>query len=156
MFEKFWSFVEKYKTLHAGLSAALFIIQLIHLYWMFTHIILFRLTGHSYFNPTPLFNTLLAFADYTEVPALITASLLYFSELRQGFNKKAIWFLFLLNSQWLHLFWITDEIIYDQFTGHAAIIIPIWLSWIAISVDYFEVPVIIDTSWKFIKGLRHG
>lgn len=145
MLDKFWQWLERYRTIHIGLSAALFLIQLFHLYWLFTHIVLFRLTGHSYYNPNLILQTFLILADYTEIPALISTSFLYLSELRQGFKIKNILFLFLLNSQWLHLFWITDEVIYNAFTGHAAIIIPAWLSWVAIAVDYFELPVIYDT-----------
>ena len=59
----------------------------------------------------------------------------------------------LINSQWLHLFWITDEIIYAQFTGEAAFMIPAWLAWIAISIDYLELPVIYDTIKKAVVSL---
>ena len=154
MINKIREWIEEHRTLTSGVTTALFLTQLIHLYWMFTHIILFRLTGVSYFNPSPLFNTLLALADYTEIPALISGTLLYLSHIKTGLTKKDWLFLFLLNSQWLHLFWITDEVIYNQFTGQVAFYIPTWLSWLAIVVDYFELPVIFDTGKEFILSLR--
>jgi hypothetical protein len=156
MLSKFWKFLEDNKTFHSGLTAALFLTQIVHLFWLFTHVILVKLTGYSPIEYSAFFNTLLALADYTEIPALISASLLYARELKSVFNQKSFWFLLLVNSQWLHLFWITDEVVFEQFTGSPALMLPVWLSWFAIAVDYFELPVIFDTSIQFIKGLRRG
>ena len=98
--------------------------------------------------------------DYTEIPALILSSIFYIGELQKEFNPrhigaswKSILFLILLNSQWLHLFWITDEVVVAQFTGAAAVVLPVWLSWFAILIDYLEVPVIYDTIKKVILSL---
>ncbi len=146
--------MEDNKTFHSGLTAALFLTQIVHLFWLFTHVILVKLTGNSPIEYSALFNTLLALADYTEIPALISASLLYAGQLKSGFNRKAFFFLLLVNSQWLHLFWVTDEVVFEQFTGSPAVILPVWLSWFAIAVDYFELPVIFDTTKDFIKGLK--
>ena len=59
----------------------------------------------------------------------------------------------LLNSQWIHLFWITDEVLVAQFTGTIPVLIPIWLSWVAIGIDYLELPVMYDTIKKFFQSL---
>ncbi|MEK7585984.1 MAG: hypothetical protein AAB477_01980 [Patescibacteria group bacterium] len=121
---------------------------------MTTDIVMFRLFGHMFFPISHFWQLMIALADYTEIPAIITASILYIHNLRSGFNWRSVLFLFLINSQWLHLFWITDEIIYAQFTGTALVVLPVWLSWIAISIDYLELPVMYDTIVKSIKSLR--
>lgn len=85
---------------------------------------------------------LLISVDYVEIPALLAASLLYMQDIRQkGVHFKALLFLVLINSQWLHIFWITDELVVG---GQ----LPLWLSWTAIALDYLELPVIIDTNLK--------
>ena len=94
--------------------------------------------------------------DYTEIPALITTSFLYIYELRKRFSWKAVFFLIALNSQWLHLFWITDEFVLNQFSGRPDTVLPVWLAWVAIMIDYLEVPVIIDTVFKFGKAIARG
>ena len=87
----------------------------------------------------------------------------YIQDLQKEFNPrhigaswKSILFLILLNSQWLHLFWITDEVVVAQFTGAAAIAIPVWLSWCAIMIDYLELPVMYDTFKKVFQSLRNS
>ena len=77
---------------------------------------------------------------------------IYINEIFLGkVTKKAWLFLLLLNSQWLHLFWITDEIVLETFTGQALFPIPVWLAWIAISIDYLELPVMYDTVTKTLR-----
>jgi hypothetical protein len=64
---------------------------------------------------------------------------------RKGFTWKAAGFLFMLNTQWLHIFWITDEVVVQYFAGPVA---PQWnalLAWVAILIDFLELPVIYDT-----------
>jgi hypothetical protein len=51
-----------------------------------------------------------------------------------------------LNSQWLHIFWITDQYVSNELAGRAAVSsLPAWLAWVAILIDYLELPVIYDT-----------
>ncbi len=154
MLKKFWTWYERKYTLVLYTTTILFLVQLIHLYWMTTDIVLLRLYGHPFWNLSHTSQFFIALADYTEIPAIITASILYIHNLRDGFKWKSFLFLVLINSQWLHLFWITDEIIYTQFTGVALLSIPAWLSWIAISIDYLELPVMVDTTIKSWKELR--
>src|SRR5690606_19146011 len=97
---------------------------------------------------------LILVVDYLEIPAIISTSLVYIHELREKFNYKSLIFLFFLNSQWLHLFWITDEIVIETFTGSALVQIPVWLAWFAILIDYLELPVVYDTLRSFIKALK--
>ena len=115
--------------------------------------VFFRLFGESFFNPNAFWEFVIILVDYTEIPALILTSILYVNEFRAGRKARSLLYLFFLNSQWLHIFWITDEIVLEQFTGAAAIILPVWLSWCAILIDYLELPVIYDTLKKFFTAL---
>jgi len=56
----------------------------------------------------------------------------------------------------LHLFWITDEFVIEQFArmGERATLLPLWLAWLAIAIDYLELPVIYDTIRNFSKSLK--
>lgn len=147
----FWQWYERNIELHTGLAASLFVLQLIHLYWLFAHVVLLRLVGTSYFNLSGIWNYIIIFVDYVEIPTLISVSLLYINELRKGFSWKPVWFLIFLNSQWLHIFWITDEFVIGQLTESVrSTLLPLWLAWVAIGIDYLELPVIFDTSKKAI------
>ncbi len=153
IFSKFWRWYESHKTFNTGFTAGLFVLQLIHLFWLTTHVVLFRLFGESFWSPSVFWQTVIILVDYTEIPALILTSIFYLNEFREKRNFKSVLYLFFLNSQWLHMFWITDEVVVAQFTGAAAVILPVWLSWCAILIDYLELPVIYDTLKKFFGSL---
>lgn len=155
---RFWAWYERHYTLTLAVTTVLFALQVLHLYWLATHVIALRLVGASYFTTTPLIQTIIVLVDYTEIPALISTTFLYLFELRKAFSWKALLFLVFLNSQWLHLFWITDEFVVNQFQGtaHGSTILPTWLAWVAILIDYLEVPVIVDTFVKLFRVLRQG
>ena len=155
MTNNFWDWYEKKYSLIAPLTALLFLLQLAHLYWMTTNIVFLKAFGHPFWNPSDWWNAIIALVDYTEIPAILSTSALYIHQYRQDrlHAWQSIMFLVLINSQWLHLFWITDEVIYAQFTGTAAFMIPVWLSWLAISIDYLELPVIYDTIKKAVASL---
>lgn len=152
IFRSFFSWYEKHHSLNLGITAALFLLQLVHLYWLTTHVLFQKLFGASLFDPSPTTNLVLALVDYTEIPALITASLVYINELRKGFAWAAVRNLLFLNSQWIHLFWITDEFIVRQFSGQSGIIFPFWLALLAILIDYLEIPVMYDVVKRFLKS----
>jgi hypothetical protein len=57
----------------------------------------------------------------------------------------------LLALQVVHIFWITDEIVYESLLGNDLITIPLYLTWIAILIDYLEIPVMIDLFHKTFK-----
>jgi hypothetical protein len=118
MFNNFWDWYEKNYKLNLAITVFLFALQLFHLYWLFTDVVLFKLTGESYFGLTRVWGVISTFIDYTEVPALISTNILYIHLLRQKFSYKHIWFLFALNIQWLHLFWITDEVVLEKFASN--------------------------------------
>lgn len=159
--KSFWRWYEWHYTLHVGLTAVLFLWQIFHLYWLGADVIAPRLTGVSYFHPNTFFRYLLIVVDYTEIPAIISTSLLYLFELQRPASAKAtagkpakiLLLLLLLNSQWLHLFWITDEFVVSTFRAGGVTVLPAWLAWAAILIDYLEIPVIIDIIWRFLRRI---
>jgi hypothetical protein len=119
------------------LAAALFVTQLIHLLWMTTYVIPVHLGHQPLWSPPA---APLAIADWFEIPAIVTTSILYV--------RTRQWrMLFLVNVQLFHIFWITDEIILSRGTLNPA------LAWVAILVDYLELPVIVDTIRRALRGL---
>src|SRR5690242_675337 len=128
------------------ITTVLFLLQLFHLYWLFTDVILKLLTGKSYFIFPPQGLLIYVFIDYFEIPTHISAMGLYFYEFRQGIRAKSLFFFILLQLHWIHLFWITDDVVVKNLTpGHEHLLA--WsgiAAWIAILIDYLEVPIIID------------
>src|SRR6185436_16800325 len=106
IFSKFFAWYKRNYKLNLYITAGLFIWQLVHLYWMTTDVIGLRLLGYELWDVGKLGNLLISIVDYTEIPALILTSIFYIHELKKEFRWKSIVFLILLNSQWLHLFWI--------------------------------------------------
>jgi hypothetical protein len=155
IFNSFWRWYNKHLTLNIGIAAFLFLLQLIHLYWLTTHVVFLKAFGFSAWDPTPFLENLILIVDYTEIPALITTSLVYINSIRKkGPNFKDFLYLVFLNSQYLHIFWITDEFVVDKFTGAGAgTVLPIWLAWMAIAIDYLEIPVIIETFQKLFDSI---
>jgi len=142
---RFWNWYDENIALATTVAALLFVLQLVHLYWLTTDVVLRRLTGVSYFNPSALFESAIVVVDYLEIQALISVSLIYLNDFRRGDRVRALAYLVMLNSQWLHLFWITDEFVLAQFFGEPGVGLPTMLAWVAIGIDYLELPVIVDT-----------
>ena len=165
--KSFWQWYERHYTVNVAVAAGLFLLQIVHLHWLALDVIIPRLGGTSLWPLAAAFDYIIIAVDYTEIPAIISVSLLYINDLRpstrlrvkQGVHWKPLLFLFLLNSQWLHIFWITDEFVVNEFAndGHAHnhTVLPSWLAWVAILIDYAEVPVMIDTVvrlWREMRG----
>ena len=151
----FWGWYERHYAVNVGLAAVLFALQLVHLAWLTGDVVLRRLTGEGYLSFDGPLRVLILVVDYTEIPALIGTSLIYLNDLRKGWNARSFLFLLFLNSQWLHIFWITDEFVVGEFGG-AGSPLPAWLAWIAILIDYLELPVIVDTFRRLGHALREG
>jgi hypothetical protein len=154
LWSRFFAWYERNYLLNVGIAAFLFVLQLVHLYWLSTDVVAARLTGESWFSPSGPLRFFILIVDYTEIPALISVSLIYINDLRKGWNWKSFIFLIFLNTQWLHIFWITDEFVVQELSGRAGIGMPVALAWIAIGIDYLELPVIFDTIRKFIVAMR--
>lgn len=152
MLNKFFDWYNRNYRLALIATTVLFLLQLFHLYWLFTDVVLFRLTGNSYFGLQEIWGRMSVIFDYTEVPAIITTSVLYIHYLRIKFTYKNLFYLVFLNIQWLHILWITDEIVVEHIAmGHSFIEWGFWVAWIAILIDFLELPVIWDTVKESIK-----
>lgn len=153
--QRFFDWYERHYALNISFAAGLFVLQLIHLWWLSAHVIALRLVDNSYFNADGVLYYAILVVDYTEIPALLSVSLIYINELRKGWSWKPLLFLLFLNSQWLHVFWITDEFVQSEFSGAGAgSALPTWLAWTAILIDYLELPVIYDTFRKLFVSIR--
>ena len=153
--ERFWRWYQRHYVVNLALTSGLFTLQLVHLYWLTTHVVALKLLGQSYFTPTPFWQYIIILVDYSEIPALISTTILYVYQLRRGLRWKYVLFIVMLNSQWLHLFWITDTFIVHSFNGEASVL-PAWLAWVALLIDYLELPVIADTLVKLFRSLFRG
>lgn len=147
MLKRFWNFYNKYLPFNTSIAAFLFSLQLVHLYWLTTNVVLKKLIGVSFFDPKGFWEIFILVVDYTEIPALVTTSLVYLNELRKSVTLKALLFLVFLNLQWVHIFWITDEFVishlFSNEPNHHNF--PDWYLWTAILIDYLELPVIFET-----------
>lgn len=149
-----WEKYQKRYSLYTGITAGIFLLQIVHLYWLTTHVVVYRLAGVALFNPNDFWQLVIIVVDYLEIPAILSTSLLYIYSLRQKWNLKDLFLLILLNTQWLHIFWISDEFVESVFIGgNPVTILPFWLAWVAIFIDYLELPVMYDTIKKFFKSL---
>ena len=133
---------EKRYSLYTGIASGLFLLQIIHLYWLTMHVVLHRAFGIVLFDPGYFLQLAIVFVDYLEIPAILGTSMVYLFSLKQQWNKKDFFLLLLLNTQWLHIFWISDEFVIDMFSrATSATLLPFWLAWVAIGIDYLELPV---------------
>jgi len=148
-FKKLWRWYEKHSRTNTIVAAGLFVLQLAHLYWLTTDVVFLKVFGREFFDIGRLGELLIALVDYTEIPALISVSLVYVHSLKHRGNNIKDWlYLIFLNSQWLHIFWITDEIVVESFftaSWHPILI------WGAVLIDYLELPVIFETIKRAFK-----
>jgi len=149
--KRFWNWYDRNLERNTAIAAGLFVWQIAHLWWLTAHVVAMRLFGVSFFDPGSVWEYLIIIVDYTEIPAIILTSFLYVNILRRGFSMKEAALLAMLNSQWIHLFWITDEFVLRGFAGEAGF--PVWIAWTAIGIDYLELPVIFDTLRRALRGL---
>src|SRR3989344_2226013 len=149
----FWNWYEKHLKINVSIAAFLFFWQLIHLIWLTGDVVLERLIGGNIITLNTFLETLIIIVDYTEIPALLLISLVYINELRKRFHYKSLLYLLFLNSQWLHIFWITDEFVIQYLAGSDIGFLPFWLAWLAIFIDYLELPVMYDTIKRAINYL---
>jgi hypothetical protein len=157
MWNRFWRWYERHYLLNVTIASGLFVLQLVHLYWLGADPIASRLVGESYFHASGALQYAIFFVDYTEIPALMAVSLVYINELRSGRSWRPLLYLLFLNSQWLHIFWITDAYVSNELAGRAAASsLPGWLAWVAILIDYLEVPVIVDTFRRAARAIGAG
>lgn len=151
LIKKFWVWYEDHYKINLGISTFLFALQLIHLYWLTAHVVFQRLFAISLWDPNQFLELVLIFVDYTEIPAIFAISLVFINELRKHFTWKNTAYLVFINSQWLHIFWITDELVIQSLITQS---LPAFIVWVAILIDYLEIPVIFATIRKFILATK--
>lgn len=156
MWRAFWLLYERTYTLNVSVALGLFLLQIVHLIWLFGEVVWAKLFGIPLFTLEGFWKFLIVFVDYTEIPAIISVSLVYIHDLQGRWSIRNALYLGFLNIQWLHLFWISDEFIITSFTGSASVLFPLWLAWIAVLIDYLEVPILFDLSKRFGKAARQG
>ena len=150
----FWRWYHRHYLATLIVTTAVFLLQLFHLYWLFTAVVLYKLFGHSFCVFPSSGMVMYVLADYLEIPALVSATVLYVYELRRKMTWRSIIYILLLNTQWIHMFWITDQVVVDTFAGHSLVTWNAAVAWVAILIDYLEVPVIFDTLGKVYQS-RH-
>jgi hypothetical protein len=95
--------------------------------------------------------------DYVEIPALVSGITFYLFSIfkHEAHSRKNIIFLILLAIQIIHIFWITDEVLYESLLDSDLVKFPVYLAWTAILIDYMEVPVMIDLFYKVFKAKKN-
>ena len=157
---KLVGFWHRYENLNLKIAFFLISLQLIHLYWLTADVVIQHITGESALGlsrSSPLFLIVIGI-DYIEIPALV-AGLTYYAlgiyKHQKDAAKNAL-FLAMLAVQVFHIFWITDEVVYSTLVGSdSGVEVPYYAAWVAILIDYLEIPVIIDLFYRTIfKGER--
>ena len=151
----FWDWYNRHYALNVTVAAGLFALQLVHLTWLTFDPLWLRLLGEPLLELDRPWSWPLLLVDYTEIPVLVSVSLVYLNELRAGFRWRPFALLALLNSQWLHIVWITDEFVVSAAEG-GVVGLPAWLAYVAIGIDYLELPVMVDTTRRMVEALREN
>lgn len=151
---KILAFCERYERVTTRVAFFLIALQLIHLTWLTTDVVLVKLFGdHMAVFPKAL-EPVQAFIDYMEIPGLFAGATVYLTAVaRHKERAKNALFSFLLLIQMVHLFWITDEVVYEVLLNSDLIDLPEAVAWVAIMIDYMELPVIFDL---FRRTFRNG
>lgn len=150
----FWRWYERHYTVNLVVVTSLFLLQVVHLLWLTFDVVLERLTGVKVLNIEGLPRLLIVLVDHLEIPALLSGSALYLHSLRRQFRLRDFLLLLAINAQWLHILWITDAFIVGEFRGGTGARVPAFLAWVAIAIDYLELPVLLDASRKLLRSLR--
>ena len=150
---RFINFYNRYENLNLKITFFLISLQILHLYWLTTDVVLQKIFGESFFLAPKSLLPVFVIIDYIEIPALISGLIFYAYSIRTNKStaKKSYLFLGLLGVQFIHIFWITDEVVYNSLFNSTFVEIPYVLSWIAILIDYLELPVMVDLFYKIIK-----
>jgi hypothetical protein len=152
--QKIVNFWYRYENLNLKITFILISLQLLHLYWLTTDVVLQRIYAESFLLFPKVLLPVFVVIDYIEIPALVSGITFYSLSVYK--HQKNSWknslFLALLAVQVVHIFWITDEIVYDAFFETRLVEFPLYIAWIAILIDYLELPVMADLFYKIIKG----
>ena len=146
---KFWT---RYENLNLKITFILISLQILHLYWLTADVVLQRIFGQGYLGLPQELIPLFIVVDYVEIPALVSElHFIYLAFVGEPYPRKNMIFLALLAIQVVHIFWITDEIVYESLLDNDLVKFPPYLAWIAIFIDYLEIPVMVDLFYKTFK-----
>ena len=155
--QKLVGFWHRYESLNLKIAFVLISLQLVHLYWLTADVVVKMITGESALSVSGPLLAFLIVIDYIEIPALVAGMTYYALNIYKGerVTKNAL-LLAMLGVQVFHIFWITDEVVYNTFFETPnAFEIPYYAAWVAILIDYLELPVIADLFYRtIIKGER--
>lgn len=154
--QKILDFWTKYESLNLKITFILISLQILHLYWLTADVVLQRIAGESYLGLPRILLPLFIIVDYVEIPALVSGITFYlFSIFKRGsHSRKNVVFLLLLGIQVVHIFWITDEVVYESLLDNDLVVFPVYAAWTAILIDYLEIPVMVDLFYKTFKIKR--
>ena len=153
LLKRILGFCKRYEEASTKVAFFLIALQLIHLVWLTTDIVLVKLLP----DQVPLFPKALepvqAAIDYLEIPGLFAAITIYVMGMARSGKvplKNAL-FTAMLLVQFVHLFWITDEVVYEILLNSNLIDLPDSVAWVAILIDYLELPVMFDLSVRVFR-----
>ena len=152
--QKILDFWKRYENLSLKVTFVLISLQLVHLFWLSTDVVLTRIFGDAFTLFPSYLLPIQAVIDYLEIPALVAGITYYSLSLYKRVHAKNLIFIILLGLQFLHLFWITDEIVYKIFFGAQLVVLPFLLAWTAIGIDYLEIPVMVDLFRRLYRGKK--
>ena len=155
--QKILDFWTKYESLNLKITFILISLQILHLYWLTADVVLQRIAGESYLGLPRILLPLFIIVDYVEIPALVSGITFYLFSIfkRKSHSRKNVVFLLLLAIQVIHIFWITDEVVYESLLDNDLVIFPVYAAWTAILIDYLEIPVMVDLFYKTFKIKRN-
>lgn len=153
--QKLVAFWHRYENLNLKIAFVLISLQLIHLYWLTADVVIKRIAGDSSpgLSQSGALFIFFIIIDYVEIPALVAGLAYYALSIykKSEHSVKNALLLAMLAVQVFHIFWITDEVVYETFFGSSsAIEIPYYAAWAAILIDYLELPVIVDLFYRAI------
>lgn len=154
--QKILDFWTKYESLNLKITFILISLQILHLYWLTADVVLQRIAGESYLGLPRILLPLFIIVDYVEIPALVSGITFYLFSIfkRKSHSRKNVVFLILLAIQVIHIFWITDEVVYESLLDNDLVVFPVYAAWTAILIDYLEIPVMVDLFYKTFKIKR--
>jgi hypothetical protein len=155
--QKILDFWTKYESLNLKITFILISLQILHLYWLTADVVLQRIAGESYLGLPRILLPLFIIVDYVEIPALVSGITFYLFSIfkRKSHSRKNVVFLLLLAIQVVHIFWITDEVVYESLLDNDLVVFPVYAAWTAILIDYLEIPVMVDLFYKTFKIRRY-
>src|SRR5438093_13508254 len=124
--QKFINFYHRYENLNLKITFFLISLQILHLYWLTTDVVLQKIFGHSFFLMPKSLLPIFVVIDYIEIPALISAIIFYSYSIRTKESDAKMNYLFMgmLGVQFFHLFWITHQVVYTSLFIFSLLVFP--------------------------------